>query len=437
MGQRRGPAHDAGTAGKRRAGVAFEDQVFPQRQVADDTHRMAVFGDSCHAGIDPGAWPRRQAAAVDQRLPAVQAALATQHFSQQLLAVARHTGDRNDFAGAHLQRRHLERRAFSAAAHQRRTRRRTQRRRVARLGMAHLPAGQFADLRAAQFTDHRSRRARVAHRRGDITPDHQRGEFGLGRTGRGQGRNEATGAQYGDAVGHAQHFVELVADEDDRQAGSDHLAQGVEQRLAFLRRQHRRRFVEDQDARAGLAAKCKQRFEDLDPLALADTQVADQGVGVDLQAEALRRVEQLRASRRAARKRLPQTLGAEHHVVEHGQVVGQREMLVHHADARGQRGLRLARRQRLAVDLDAAGVGNVMPEQDRYQGAFAGAVFTEQREHLAGREVERDIVVGEQRAKALADMLQAQGGELGFHGMARVGSIAYRQRPEWPPETTR
>ena len=41
----------------------------------------------------------------------------------------------------------------------------------------------------------------------------------------------------------------------------------------------------------------------------------------------------------AARERLPQRLGAEHHVVEHRQVVGEREVLVHHADAGSERGM--------------------------------------------------------------------------------------------------
>ena len=45
-----------------------------------------------------------------------------------------------------------------------------------------------------------------------------------------------------------------------------------------------------------------------------------------------------RAALRAGASGPPQRLGAEHHVVEHRQVVRQREVLVHHADARGERG---------------------------------------------------------------------------------------------------
>ena len=70
----------------------------------------------------------------------------------------------------------------------------------------------------------------------------------------------------------------------DRPLG-DHLRQRGEQRLALLRRQHRGRLVEDQDARAAV-----QRLQDLDALALADRQLADPRVRVDRQAEALRHV---------------------------------------------------------------------------------------------------------------------------------------------------
>ncbi len=165
----------------------------------------------------------------------------------------------------------------------------------------------------------------------------------------------------------------------DRPCGH-HLGQRGEQRLAFLRRQHRGRLVEDQDARVAV-----QRLEDLDPLPLADRQAADPRLRLHRQAEALRHLQQPGARRVAAREGLPQRLGAHQHVVEHAEVVGQREVLVHHADAGGQRRLRVARRASGRPKTSMlARVGHVVAEQDRHQRRLAGAVLAEQRQHLAG-----------------------------------------------------
>ena len=112
--------------------------------------------------------------------------------------------------------------------------------------------------------------------------DHQFGKFGAGDRLHGAFGHQLAGAQHGDAVADRQHFVELVGDEDDRQAVGDEPLQGIEQRGGFLRRQHRRRLIEDQDA--GVAI---ERLQDLDALALADRERCDGGVGIDRKAEGL------------------------------------------------------------------------------------------------------------------------------------------------------
>ena len=85
-------------------------------------------------------------------------------------------------------------------------------------------------------------------------------------------------ADDGDVVGDRQHLVELVGDEDDGGAVGFELAEVAEQFVDLLRHQHGRRLVEDQDLGAAV-----QHLEDLDPLALADAEVLDQGVGVDVE----------------------------------------------------------------------------------------------------------------------------------------------------------
>ena len=160
------------------------------------------------------------------------------------LAVARHAGDGHDLAAA-------QRRAITPSQRGRAAAARTLTSRSA----AHGVAG--AALRGAA-------RATASTARPTI---HCASCACVGAGGARPAATSLPRAQHRDAVRHAQHLVELVADEDDRQALRHHLRQRGEQRLALLRRQHRGRLVEDQDARAAV-----QRLQDLDALALADRQ---------------------------------------------------------------------------------------------------------------------------------------------------------------------
>ena len=61
--------------------------------------------------------------------------------------------------------------------------------------------------------------------------------------------------------------------------GVAELAQVGEERVHLLRHQHRGRLVEDDHLRAAV-----EHLEDLDPLPLADPEVLDQLVGIQLEA---------------------------------------------------------------------------------------------------------------------------------------------------------
>ena len=139
------------------------------------------------------------------------------------------------------------------------------------------------------------------------------------------------------------------------------------------------------DARAAV-----ERFQDLDPLALADGEIGDPCMRVDRQPRVPRQRLQPGERLRPASHRRRHRLAAEHDVVEHGEVAGEREVLVHHADAGGERRPRVAGRQGAAEELDLPRIGDVVAEQDRHQRRLAGAVFAQQRQHLAGMQVERD-----------------------------------------------
>ncbi len=80
----------------------------------------------------------------------------------------------------------------------------------------------------------------------------------------------------------------------------------------------------------------REGLDDLDALLHAHGQVADEGVGVDLEAKALRDVAHVLAGR--VQIESAEGLGvlvAEHDVLGHGEDGDEHEVLVHHADSRG------------------------------------------------------------------------------------------------------
>ena len=98
-----------------------------------------------------------------------------------------------------------------------------------------------------------------------------------------------------------------------------------------------------------------------------------------------------------------QPLRTEGDVLEHGEVVGEHEVLEDHADS-GLDGVGGRPEHDLgAVDLDRAGVGLLHAVQDLHQGRLAGAVLPDDRVDGAVRDIDVDVVVGDDAGEALAD----------------------------------
>ena len=152
------------------------------------------------------------------------------------------------------------------------------------------------------------------------------------------------------------------------------LAQVVEQLVDLLRHQHGGRLVEDQDPGAAV-----EHLEDLDALPVADAERLDQRVGVDRRGRRRRQISSI--ARRAAltSSRSPRgRLGAEHDVLQHGEVVGQHEVLVHHADAGRDRVGRASGRRPGSPSIgDRALVRLLHAVEDLHQGRLAGAVLAD------------------------------------------------------------
>ena len=214
------------------------------------------------------------------------------------------------------------------------------------------------------------------------------------RTGGVDGADRAAAAQHGDAVGDGRHLVQLVRDEDDRAPLGGHRAQRHEQRLGLLRRQHRGRLVEDQDARLAV-----ERLEDLDPLLLADRELPDPRPRIDGDPVALAELGHalLDRARVEAERAAEVAVIAEHDVLGDGERLDEPEVLVHHPDAGVERVARRVELGRLAVELELALVGAVEAGEDVRERALAGAVLAEQSVNLADERLEVDLVVRDAR----------------------------------------
>ncbi len=92
-------------------------------------------------------------------------------------------------------------------------------------------------------------------------------------------------------------------------------------------------------------------------------------------------------------------------------------MLMHHADAVADGFPGGADPDRLAVDPDLAGVGFVETVKDRHQRRLAGPVLADDAVNDAALHSEVDVIVGVNRAEALVDADQLDGGR-GTAGLA-------------------
>ena len=228
----------------------------------------------------------------------------------------------------------------------------------------------------------------------DVGADHHAGERGGGLDLRVAGRDFLASAQDRCGVAQPFHFLQLVADIEDGAAFRLQPIQHDKQLIGFLRRQHRGRLVEDQEFRI-----LHQRPHDLDALALAHRQLPHLALGIERKPVNIGHLLQTRGHV------LEEFLAVQpqRHILGDGEIVEQREVLEHHADAARARLGRTGEDHLLALPAHFA-VARLDQSIDRLdQRRLPGAVFAKQRVNLLRPDVDVDPVVGEKAAIALGE----------------------------------
>ena len=255
---------------------------------------------------------------------------------------------------------------------------------------------QIAHLKCRLVGDSRVRRFGAWQ----FASDHQFGEIGCGDVGSIDRVDCLAATEHGDPVSDLQHFLQLVVDEDDRRTISLQLAQVVEQLFDFLRNKHGGRLVENQDFRPAI-----QHLDDLNTLLLADLERFDEVVRIDI--ETVRAADfgdVLLGGGKVDTTAALDRLRTEDHVLEHRQIVGKHEVLVHHADALSDRIGGRREFDFFASDAHLALVSGA--RHDLHQRRLACTVRAYDRMDLALLDREVDVVVCNDAWKALCDANQ-------------------------------
>ena len=336
---------------KARLVEALEHHVLLERKVEHEAVLVAILGNVAHmlAAVADGGVGNILAAERDRA--GGRLVKTCQAVDKLGLAVAVDTGDADDLACAHIE---------GNVVH----------------GVALLHVG--VDAEVVDLQDLARGLGLVL---GDLklhgAADHHVGKLLLGGLACVDGADVLTLAQNAHAVGDLHDLVELMGDEENGLAFAGKLLHRGHQFLDLLRSQNCGRLVEDEDLIVAV-----EHLQNLNALLHANGDILDLGVKVDIQTVAFGDLLDLLARLFLLQKAALCRLRAEDDVVEHGENVHQLEVLVHHADAKGGGVVRVLDGHDLAILFDDALFRLIKAEQNRHQGRFSRAVFTEERMDL-------------------------------------------------------
>ncbi len=177
-------------AGEGRAPVVFDDQVLFHAELADHAVAHPLFGDVGQPVSQPPVrLPGGDVVLVEPQPAARGAAQTGDEFGQLALPVAGDPGDPQDLPRPHFQADPSDGRQAAVALSP-----------DVVQAQPHLP---LLDRRSIDAQQH-------------LAPDHQARQFPAVRFGRARRLDDPPVAQHRDAVADRQHFVQLVADEDQQ-----------------------------------------------------------------------------------------------------------------------------------------------------------------------------------------------------------------------------
>jgi hypothetical protein len=184
----------------------------------------------------------------------------------------------------------------------------------------------------------------------------------------------------------------MVADVKHRAAFGLQAIQHDEELIGFLRGQYRSRFVKDQ--KFGVL---HQRPDDFDALALAHRKLPHFPLWIERKPVNIGHFLQPRGHVLEGFL----AVEAERHILRHGEVVEQREMLEHHADAAGTGFGRSGKHHLLAPPAHLAVARLNQPIDGFDQCRLSCAILAEKGVDLPGPDIDIDRVVCEKTAVAL------------------------------------
>ena len=257
---------------------------------------------------------------------------------------------------------------------------------------------EVADLQQRRLLPHHGALDGELH----LLPDHHLGERRLRRLHCVDAAHGLALPENGDAVGDRHDFMQFVRDDDDGLAVLLHRAHDGKEFFRLLRRQNRRRLVQNEDVRAAV-----EDLDDLHRLFFRDGHIVDLLFGIDVKAVfSGDRADLFVDAARTVALFLPD---AEHDVLRRREDVDELEVLMHHADLIAEGVLRRGDDDLPPVDEDLPFVGVVDARDHVHERRLAAAVLAEQSEDLSLPEREIDALVRRDRAEIFADVFEFQG----------------------------
>ncbi|KAF5058358.1 hypothetical protein DSECCO2_347440 [anaerobic digester metagenome] len=191
-----------------------------------------------------------------------------------------------------------------------------------------------------------------------------------------------------------------MGNEYNRLAFPRQVAQDDLEFVNFLWRQHCRGFIQNQDV--GFSVK---RFQNLDLLLLADRDVLDQCIGIQIEAILVGQLLHIFPGFVQINLKTVHRFIAQNDVLSHREDIDQHEMLMDHADAQLDRLGRIGDLLLLAIDKNLAFFLLIESVQDIHQRRLSSAIFSQKNMDLSFVQIKIHFVIGYDTRKNFGDSL--------------------------------